>query len=227
MLIKLFNNNRYMFTKDSNLWSLKARLILEVGIVVSSFYFLLQYFPLFGVYQMPLSNLDSYIPFNDQFIWCYQSLYLLIFYRAATFKHAHELINFASVFSLAAIISCCIFLLFPTMCARPNPAHTNWLYKSFIAIEKPLNAFPSMHVSLVLVTCAFSLIDVNYSNYIKGVVLMWALIIIYSTLSTKQHVLADVIGGLIVWGLSHLLTNKFRPLRLLEKRWNRLYVKKI
>ena len=212
-----------MFKKDSNLWLLKARLILEVGILVSSSYFLLQNFPLFGVYQMPYSNLDNYIPFNDQFIWCYQSLYLLIFFRAATYKKANELINFASVFSLAAIISCFIFFLFPTMCLRPNSIDANWLYKIFTAFEKPLNAFPSMHVSLVLVTCTFSLSDVNYPNYTKVFILMWTLAIIYSTLSTKQHVFADVIGGVIVWVLSHVITDRLKPLIILEKRWKDFY----
>lgn len=208
----------------SPLLQLKLKLFFEVGLLTTLPYFLFQNFPLFKVHPMPFVQLDAYFSFSPNFIWVYQSLYLLIVWRTFTFSNFETLLNFASSFTVAVLISNLFFLFYPSLCVRPDINTHHWLYENFIQLEKPLNAFPSMHVSLVLVTCSFSFKDNDFSIIERLVIVIWTLFIIVSTLYTKQHVLIDVVGGCIVWMLSVQYNWTSRFIQIFQKRWLRFYL---
>jgi membrane-associated phospholipid phosphatase len=204
---------------------LQFKLLMEVGLLSTLPYFLLQNFPVFEVYEMPFSKVDVLIGFNDHSIWIYQSLYLMIIFRTFSYREPKKLIEYASQFSMAVIISSLFFMFFPTSCERPVASEANWLYKQFIQFEKPLNAFPSMHVSLVLVSCDFILQSKEFSSVLKFILVIWTLLIIYSTVLSKQHVVVDVAGGVTVWLMCRSL-NSINPLsKFLESRWFQFYNK--
>ena len=127
--------------------------------------------------------------------------------------------DFACTFTLAAWISFVVFFFYPTLCPRPIVEKASWTYSEFIKYEKPLNAFPSMHVSLVLTTFLFTLKDKNIGSFFKFLGGIWTLWIIFTTLQSKQHVVIDVFGGILVFGISVWLHKEKSPLKFLKKRW--------
>lgn len=197
----------------------KIRVFCEVAVCIIVPYFLLEYFPIFPVHVLTPSAFDDYITFNDVSMWGYQSLYLFIFIRAFSFKEKKRLIDFANTFVLCAWLSFVVFFFYPTLCPRPEVAHTHWMYREFIKYEKPLNAFPSMHVSLVITTFMFTLNDKHVGLFYKFFGGIWTLWIIYTTMQSKQHVALDVVGGIVVFTLAFWLHKTKAPLTFLIKRW--------
>lgn len=199
---------------------LKLRVFVEVALFVIVPYFLLEYFPPFSAHIMQFSFIDNYIPFNSQSIWLYQSLYLFIVIRTFTMTNLNTFIQYASMFTLSAALSFVVFFFYPTICPRPSAENTHWIYSNFVKWEKPLNAFPSMHVSLVLTTCFFTLYDQRCSKLYKLLGVVWTIGIIFSTLQSKQHVALDIVGGCIVTFIAYGLNQTLKPLKVLENRWS-------
>ncbi len=197
----------------------KIRVFCEAAVLIIVPYFLLEYFPIFPVHTMSSSAFDELIQFNDVSMWGYQSLYLYIFIRAFSIQEKNKLMDFACTFTLAAWISFVVFFFYPTLCPRPNVENANWMYSEFIKYEKPLNAFPSMHVSLVLTTFLYTWNDKNVGLFFKLFGGIWTLWIIFTTLQSKQHVILDVVGGILVFGISVWLHKEKSPLKFLIKHW--------
>jgi len=200
-------------------FKLKTKVFCEVAVFVIVPYFLLEYFPVFPIHLLKPSSFDDLIQFNDVSIWGYQSLYLYILIRAFSIQEKNNLIDFAATFTLAAWLSFVVFFFYPTLCPRPNPTNTHWMYSEFIKYEKPLNAFPSMHVSLVLTSFIFTLNDKKVNVLIKILGGIWTLWIIFSTLQSKQHVALDIVGGTLVFGIAYWLHKFYSPLKFLVKHW--------
>lgn len=197
----------------------KIRVFCEVAVCVIVPYFLLEYFPVFPVHVLSPSAFDDLIAFNDVSMWGYQSLYLYIFIRAFSIPEKQKFIDFACTFTLAAWLSFVVFFFYPTLCPRPNVTNVHWMYSEFIKYEKPLNAFPSMHVSLVFTTLMFTWNDKNASLFFKFLGGMWTLWIIFTTLQSKQHVTLDVVGGIVVFGIAYWWHKTKSPIKFLVKRW--------
>jgi membrane-associated phospholipid phosphatase len=93
-----------------------------------------------------------------------------------------------------------IFLFFPTTYPREdmqNPGgFLGWLIFNVIHnLDAPRNCYPSLHVSLPF---TLSFIWLRYRPKIGVLFLVWAIVIALSTLTTKQHYILDVLGGIIV-----------------------------
>lgn len=197
----------------------KIRVFCETAVFIIVPYFLLEYFPVFPVHVMSSSAFDDLIQFNDVSMWGYQSLYLYIFIRAFSIQEKNKLMDFACTFTLAAWISFAVFFFYPTLCPRPIVEEASWMYREFIKFEKPLNAFPSMHVSLVLTTFLYTVNDKNTGLFVKFFGGIWTFWIIFTTLQSKQHVVLDVVGGILVFGIAVWLHKEKSPLKFLIKRW--------
>lgn len=88
------------------------------------------------------------------------------------------------------------------------------LVRLIYSIDQPYNAFPSIHV---LITCALMLGTARAENLgksVKAVIWLLGWLIIFSTVFVKQHVLADIFGGIaIALGLHSLLRRFLDRLR--------------
>ena len=100
---------------------------------------------------------------------------------------------------IATGIAFAIFMIFPTTLPRDslNPGtHLAPLYAQLHAMDKPVNCFPSLHVTLA---------HLAWTTYLRArgpklaVIFAWAMLITVSTLTTKQHYFVDVLGG---WALA-------------------------
>jgi membrane-associated phospholipid phosphatase len=76
------------------------------------------------------------------------------------------------------------------------------------AVDRPVNLFPSLHVAN---TCTCALALWRERRGWRRVALVWAVAIASATLTTKQHLLVDLFGGLALAGFSDwLAVNRVR-----------------
>jgi len=107
---------------------------------------------------------------------------------------------------LMFIIAGVCFFLWPIGYPRPDPLDTNpFIYRLITSIDKPINSLPSLHAGLTVFTLLyasriFSDRPAPQRRILLAIGWLWGLIILYGTLATKQHYLADLpTGALLAW----------------------------
>lgn len=139
--------------------------------------------------------LDRWWPFVPAMVWPFLLEYVLLLVPALVARSRRRLVELAVAFALLVALSCLLFLLFPVRVTRPallpdtlSGRLLAWLYLN----DRPVCAFPSLHVSaVVLATLALFRERTRWG----WLFLPFALATALSTLFVKQHVLADVAGG--------------------------------
>ena len=145
--------------------------------------------------------LDSVIPFLPWTVSIYLSCYVfwVVNYILGVRQDRAEALRFISADFFAKTICLICFLVIPTTNVRPEVGMEGiwnrlmiWLYNTDAAD----NLFPSIHC----LTSWFCYIAVRKNKRIPGIYvissLLFAISICISTLTTKQHVIVDVIGGI-------------------------------
>jgi membrane-associated phospholipid phosphatase len=198
-------------TVGHELMSLPGRLrsqlglkLVLTGLLNLSFYFpysFLQHHQWFRVEVAPVMSLDSRIPFWDQAVWPYLSLFLLMPIGPFLMRSRNQLFRYAAGFLLIEFLSYAVFVLMPTWCPRPSESNLNFAYRLLTRFDGPMNAFPSLHAAFA----SFSALCVaRVSRELTGqarwriLTGIWAIAILGETLVTKQHRLADVVAGLLI-----------------------------
>ena len=139
------------------------------------------------------------IPFVAEFIWVYLSMYLL-FALPPFFLDPPALKRLGVRLIAATVISGAIFLAFPAKLgfARvvPEAALYRDLYATLFSIDQPFNLLPSLHVvysSLIALAIMRSA-----EAYTRGIISIWLIVIVSSTVLVHQHHLADVAAALLL-----------------------------
>lgn len=149
------------------------------------------------------THFDTLLPFVGWTVWPYLFGILFAFAPAVVIRcrHLFRRVAYAYATALVAAVSC--YILYPTASPSLRPdlslqgadALTRqavlWLY----AVDPERNLFPSLHVSLTAVS-ALSLWKArgDFSAWAAGIVTLVAI----SVCTVKQHVVADVAGGLVL-----------------------------
>ena len=133
-------------------WRRKAALSLGLTIAFCLPYFLLQHVVFFPVRRLPLSALDSAIAFNPQWVWVYQSVYVLISIVPWFLASVDDLNRYARGFLLQAYLGFAVFLLLPIAGPRPAAASGGAMFQLLLSYDSSLNSFPSLHVGLAVYT---------------------------------------------------------------------------
>ena len=115
-------------------------------------------------------------------------------------------------------ITALVFLFFPTTVGRP-PINiidqSNWCYRLLVQIDRPINACPSLHASLCVfaaMLCHTMLADAPQRWLWRGFLWLWTLAILYSTVSTRQHVFIDIAAGAALALIAYSLISYVKPL---------------
>jgi membrane-associated phospholipid phosphatase len=167
---------------------------------------LLQSFIYFGIGHLHLTRsteilrtrLDDAIPFWPWTSWCYLPFYAGVFLiaiagirRRSLFKRA--VIAVFVVMSIGALGHIFIGAEYPRPVLQPPYANiSEWFLASVQRIDPPGNVFPSLHVAH---TTMLSLILLKDRPRLGRVALAMATALALSTLTTKQHFIADVLSG--------------------------------
>ncbi len=140
---------------------------------------------------------EDRIPFLPWTIWIYFSFF--IFVGASVFRVRDELFwQIIATATLAAFCAWAVVMLFPVTYARPdaslieNGIHRH-VFMFVHAVDPHHITFPSLHVAVTWI-CTFFLR--KHSGHVWRVAL--GLGISLSTLTTKQHMLWDVAGGIVL-----------------------------
>ncbi|MGZ3698076.1 MAG: phosphatase PAP2 family protein [Bdellovibrionota bacterium] len=162
---------------------------------------------------LPLSWLDQAIPFMPNTVWIYVSEWAFF---AAIYICVRDAANANKfIYSYAALqsFSCLIFWIFPTTFPRgvfPLPEDLNlatrWFFSFLRGVDTPANCFPSLHVSSVFL-CSF--IYLEDRRRLFPFFFVWAAAISVSTLTTKQHYVADVASGFAMAIVFYYIFHRF------------------
>lgn len=159
------------------------------------------------------SILDEQIPFIPWTVSIYLGCYVfwIVNYVLGCRQEQEKAFQFISADLLAKIICLLCFLIVPTTNIRPVIKGTSvWdeMMRVLYQIDAADNLFPSIHC----LTSSFCFIAVRKNKAVPvwyRVISCFIAISIYiSTLTTKQHVLIDVIFGIIISEICYLLARK-------------------
>jgi membrane-associated phospholipid phosphatase len=147
------------------------------------------------------TRLDDAIPFWPWTAWCYLPFYAGVFIiaiagfrRRALFNRA--LLSVVIVMSLGALGHIFVGAEYPRPVLHPPYANFSASFMALVQrIDPPGNVFPSLHVAH---TTMLSLLLIKDRPRLGLVALVMATALALSTLTTKQHFLADVISGYLL-----------------------------
>ena len=159
------------------------------------------------------SRLDEQIPFVPWTIIIYLGCYVfwIMNYIIGCRQDRDRAFRFMSADFFAKLVCLLCFLIFPTTNIRPViEGNSIWeeLMRLLYHVDAADNLFPSMHC----LTSAFCFIAVKGNEKVpkwyKTASFLMAASICASTLTTRQHVLIDVIAGVALSELSWLFVEK-------------------
>lgn len=165
-------------------------------------YFSVLEHPLGAPFEMPLTPLDSWIAFNPAAYPVYVSLWVYVSLPPALIGNLRALLLFGAWIAALCLFCLGIFWLFPT--SVPVFA-IDWSAYPALDTIKGLdaggNACPSLHVASAVFAALW--LERLLGQVAAPVWLRWGsflhcLLILWSTLATRQHVVWDVLAGLAV-----------------------------
>lgn len=163
-------------------------------------YFLINHFPIFESRYLPFLFGEENIPYVDWTGLLYVSFFpflLLMMYFAPKENFGRMYLIFYAMCAAHFLI----FIFFPTIFPR-HDNNNDWLFRIIKSVDAPNNCFPSMHVS---VSVFWSLVILKRRNdWVGGLIFACVILIALSTLTTKQHYVIDVFGGLAMAGIAFL-----------------------
>lgn len=178
--------------------ALKLILVVVLNLWVYLPYLFLQRHHFFPATNMPASFFDRMIPFSDQAVWLYLSIYLLMPVGPFLMNSRRQIFRYAIGIVLISLLANAIFLFWPTSCLRPDVQGANVAYQTLITIDNSFHAFPSLHSAFAVYSAlcgGLVLREIGSRRFWRFSLWLWAALILYATLATKQHVVADIIAG--------------------------------
>lgn len=172
---------------------------------------------------------DAAIPLVPGWIFIY--MFTFLFWGAGLIMTARQekLLCFKLLGCVvtAELICAVFFLLMPSYVVRPEleaDSLSSFLLSMIYSMDEPTNCFPSMHCLLSYMVFRQSLYCDNVRPPLKALAGLVTVLVCLSTVFVKQHVLLDVIGGLVcgeiamqwgmrssVWKLFDKLNKKLLP----------------
>jgi len=163
---------------------------------------------------MPITRLDRLICFQPQALPMYLSLWVYVSLPPALLATRRELYDYGLAMTGTCLAGLIVFYFWPTVVPAAN---IDWSLYPDVNLLKSMdasgNACPSLHVT----TAVFSGTWLHHLLRRFGAPLWilifncaWCIGIIYSTLATRQHVVVDVLAGLVLGGLAAYLSLRHR-----------------
>lgn len=175
------------------------------------------------------SSLDRLIPFWPPAAVIYLGCYLFwaVNYILIARQDREEVCRLFSADFLSRIVCLLFFLLIPTTNTRPTveaDGFWNQVMTLVYSIDAADNLFPSIHC-LVSWFCYIGIRGKKeFPAWYRGCSLVMAVLICLSTVLTKQHVLVDVAGGVLLAELCFWAGKKPMVYGVYEKVLDRIHV---
>ncbi len=139
---------------------------------------------------------EEKIPFLPWTFLIYLSIFLQYFVVIRHIPHS-VLGKLFSQFLWIIGISLVLYIVFPIEYPRDLYMSNNFFVTVLRSIDAPGNCFPSLHViETVFMAACYSYIETK--TWYKVLMWIWTTLIIISVLTTKQHYLVDIFGGILL-----------------------------
>jgi membrane-associated phospholipid phosphatase len=149
------------------------------------------------------TSVDAMIPFVPETVWIYFPMFVALI-TVGTFADRGIFYRTLASALLSALLCTAGFLLLPSTFAIPRLAEDGTLTTSFLrwvqSIDVPNNTFPSQHVAL---SFAWALGALAYRRWLGLSLLVVAVAVSITTITTKQHYWIDSPAGIAVAILAH------------------------
>lgn len=168
---------------------------------------------------LQMTWLDQMVPFVPETVWIYITEYFLFISAYVLSKDLKNANQFIYSFIGLQIASVIIFAVWPTTYPRDlfplDPNTTDWLTYTFFSnlreTDTPANCCPSLHISSCYLSSFIFLGEKTWKKFI--IFFGWATLIGITTLTTKQHYIVDIVGGLIMAILAYWIFHRYIPYR--------------
>jgi membrane-associated phospholipid phosphatase len=174
---------------------------IGLALAQSAMYFGIGHAHLTRSTELLRTRLDDAIPFWTWTAWCYLPFYAAIFIMAIAGFRRRLLFDRTAISVVLVMMTGALGHLF-VAAEYPRPVlHPPFadLSAAFLAsvqrLDPPGNVFPSLHVAH---TTMLSLLLIRDRPVLGRVALVMATLLALSTLTTKQHFLADVVSGYVL-----------------------------
>lgn len=180
-----------------------------------------------------LDRMIPFLPFTAAiYLGCY--LFWIVNYILIARQGKREVCQFFAADFLSRMVCLACYLIYPTTNTRPlveAEGFWNQVVAALYRVDAADNLFPSIHC-LVSWFCYIGMRGKSYiPRWYRGASCVMALLVCISTLTTKQHVIVDVIGGVAlaeiclligklpaVWGCYEKVLDRFRNLKKNRRR---------
>jgi membrane-associated phospholipid phosphatase len=189
----------------------KALVALGMAIVQWSVYYALAILPTERSATMFDTPLDRAIPFWPWTTWFYLPVYIGIFVAASAGLRSRTLFDRALACAtgnmiVAGLCHYFIHATYPRITVHPPFADASTAFLAFVQrIDPPSNVFPSLHVAH---SSVLALLLRRDRKHLGTVAVAFAALLALSTLTTKQHFIADVIAGFVMAGAGYFLATR-------------------
>lgn len=153
---------------------------------------------------------DDKIPFLPWTVLPYCFWFpLIVFYPLVVFRtDPYSYCSYLMTMVMEIMISVVCYLIYPTSFQRPVPPNDFWgNFMKFIyhGSYRGLNCAPSLHCSSCFLVICVSSTCVGMNLWIRIFTILIAVMIVLSTLTTKQHTLIDVLTAVPLFMISRFL----------------------
>lgn len=160
--------------------------------------------------ELPLDHAIPFVPWTlSIYLGCY--VFWIVNYILCARQEKAEAYRFLCSDILAKAVCLVCFLVFPSTNVRPEiVGNSFWdqCMTMLYAIDKPSNLFPSIHC----LVSWFCYIGIRKNEKIplwyRNASCLMAIAVCISTLTTKQHVIVDVVGGVLLAEVCYWITGK-------------------
>ena len=156
----------------------------------------------FSAHILSESFIDRAVAFNPNGIWLYLSFFMFV-PLGFLFSTPEKLIQFTRAMQMCAVICGAVFLILPTTLNYPSISTDNsGTYASLALLDflsrydTAKNCLPSLHAALTLLAAWAMYSRLNFMR--SMVMIIWAVLIIYSIVQSRRHLALDVGAGLLV-----------------------------
>ncbi|MEN8158783.1 MAG: phosphatase PAP2 family protein [Myxococcota bacterium] len=184
-------------------------LTLAVGIPVP--YFGLQRWQPFAPLEPFVTPIDAWVPFEPGWTPVYLSVCLLVPLFPLLAREREAVWRYALGVLWLCLPCYACFLLAPMPGPRPDAVAAGGSYGWLVGVDATWNAFPSLHAGLVVFSFLYGWRLLGGEFGPRGRLVLWAATvlwggaILYSTLATKQHWLADLLPAFPLAIVAHRL----------------------
>jgi membrane-associated phospholipid phosphatase len=185
-----------------HLWLYKALGTTAFMAIFFYSYFAVLKSPMYPVTTMATTMVDDWIGFWPPAFYIYASLWVYTALLPALQPNLPRLIGYGCGIGLLCLTALVVFVFLPTTVPFSS---TDWLTAPTLSLLREIdlagNACPSLHVAAATFTglCLQRLLrSLGCPRWLLVANWVWCVLIVYSTMAIKQHVMWDVVAGTLL-----------------------------